>query len=311
MKFKRLTNYLLEHRARAVFLTFMFTFIPVLGVFGIIYAALVTLRKGVAEGAVMTVAATLPYIFSFMLATHDPSASPMVLWTAVSVAVISNVLTWVFAVLLYRQMSWSNILQVAALMGVLAISVIHLAYPDVAEWWSNQLTSYYSQAASVMSGVLNNGTKVPSDAQLESITITKYYASGMIATAVLLNAVLQLVLARWWEAIMFAPGLVRKELHHIRLSPLAGVLFLLSLVFSYLGNSVVLDMMPILCMLFAGAGLSVFHYFIGMIVSPTRWFWIALLYVLLIVAMPSSMFVVAMVGVLDIWLDLRKKLKKI
>jgi len=311
MKLKRFTNYLLEHRLQAVLLTFGFTFIPVVGVLGILFAALVTLRKGVMEGAILTAAATLPYVFSFMLASHDPDALPLVLWTAVGVAVTSNILTWLFAVLLYRQMTWSGILQVVALVGVLIISVVHLVYPNVADWWSTQLTSYYTQAASMMSGVLKSSSGVPSDAQLESIKVTKNYASGMIVAAVLLNAVLQLVVARWWQAVLFAPGMLRRELHNIRLSPLAGALFGLSLVFAYLGNSVVLDVMPILYLLFASAGLSVFHYFLGLMVSPTRWFWIAVLYVTLLFAMPTSMVFVAMVALLDIWLDLRRKLRKI
>ena len=311
MKFKQLTHYMLQHRLLAVLLTFGFTFIPVVGVLGILFAALVTLRKGVLEGAIITVAATLPYVFSFMLASHGVDALPIVLWTAVGVAVVSNVLTWIFAVLLFRQMSWSAILQIAALIGVLAVSIVHLAFPNIADWWSTQLTSYYMQVAAAMPGVLSSGVNQPSDVQLESINITKYYASGMIITAVLLNAVLQLVVARWWQSALFAPGVLRKELHNIRLIPLAGGLFILSLVFSYMGNSVVLDMMPILYMLFAGAGLSVIHYFLGLVVSPTRWFWIAVLYVTLLFAMPTSMIFISMVALLDIWLDLRRRLRKI
>ena len=173
MKLKRLTHYMLEHRLQAVLLTFGFTFIPVAGVLGILYAALVTLRKGVVEGAVMTVAATLPYVFSFMLASHDPHASPIVLWTAVGVAVMSNVLTWVFAVMLYRQMTWSGIIQIAALVGVLIVSIVHLVYPDITGWWSAQLTSYYTQADSMMSGVLSHNSSGPTEAQLESIKLSK------------------------------------------------------------------------------------------------------------------------------------------
>ena len=311
MKLKRFTNYMLEHRLRAVLLTFGFTFIPVVGVLGILYAALVTLRKGVVEGAIMTVAASVPYVISFMFASHDANALPLVLWTAVSVAVLSNVLTWVFAVLLYRQMTWSGIIQVAALVGVLVISAVHLAYPDIANWWATQLTDYYTQAATMMSDVLQSGEAVPSDTQLQSINITKDYATGMVVAAVLFNAVMQLMVARWWQAILFAPGALRRELHNIRLSPLAGVLFMVSLVIEWLGNGVVQDVMPVLYLLFTGAGLSVIHYFFGLMVSPTRWFWIAVLYATLIFALPISMVFIAMVALLDIWLDLRRKLRKI
>ncbi len=312
MKLKQFTHYLLQHRLLAVLLTFGITFIPVLGMVGILYAALVTLRKGVVEGAVMTIAATLPWIFSFMMASHDPSAPPLLLWTGVIVAVVSNILTWVFAVLLYRQMTWSAILQVAALVGVLAVSIVHLAYPNIADWWSVQLSGLFTQADSMMSGVLNNGVSTPDDSQLEFINIIKHDITGKFVAGILLNAIVQVMVARWWQATLFAPGLLRKELHNIRLSPLAGVLFIVSLVLVYLNNNpAVVDMLPVLYLLFAGAGLSVIHYFFALMVSPMRWFWIAVFYVTLLFAMPISMVFVAMVALLDIWLDLRKKLRKI
>lgn len=310
MSFKRFTEYLLTHRNIAVLLTFVFTFVPVLGVLGILFAALVTLRKGILEGALITAAATLPYVISFMFVNHDPDTLPIVLWTAVGVAVLSNVLTWVFAVLLYRKMSWGNILQIAALVGVLAISVLHLAVPNIADWWSHQLTTYYTQAEQVVADVLQNGAAAPTDAQLESIKVTKYYANGMIAAAILLNALLQMAVARWWQAVLFAPGMLRKELHHIRLSKLAGVLFVASLVFSYTQNYVALDIMPIVYMLFAAAGLSVLHYFFGLMVSPTRWFWIAVMYVTLIFTMPASVVFVSTLALVDVWFDLRNRFNK-
>lgn len=311
MKFKQLTNYLLAHRMLAVLLVFGLTFVPVIGTLSILFAALVTLRKGILEGAMMSAAATLPYVISFIWASHDPEMVKIAIWMAVSVAVLSNILTWVFASMLYRQASWSNILQVAALVGVLAVSVIHLVYPDIVTWWANELTAYYTQAAKAMSSVLQETAAAPTDAELESINITKYYANGMIASVILLNAMMQLILARWWQAMVFQPGILKRELHNIRLSRLAGVLFVLCLVVSYLGNNIVImDMMPIVYMLFAGAGLSLIHYCFGLMVSPTRIFWIALLYVTLIFAMPTSLVFVAMMALFDIWLDLRSRVSK-
>ena len=64
MSLHRLTAYLLKHRWQALALTFVCTFIPVLGTLSILLAALVTLRKGVIEGAAFTLAAVLPYCIS-------------------------------------------------------------------------------------------------------------------------------------------------------------------------------------------------------------------------------------------------------
>jgi len=317
MKLQRFTEYLLANRLRAVLLLAVFSLIPVVGMLGVLFAGFVTLRKGAVEGAMMTVAATLPIVIKFLLMTagHDSPLSPMVLWTAISFLVICNTLTWLLAVLLYRQMTWSAILQLAALVGVLVISVVHLAYPDVADWWGTQLTqltaSASESAASALSGVMQDSAKLPSEAQIEAINEAKNYASGMIVMFLLLNAVMQLIVARWWQAVLYAPGMLRRELHHIRLSNLAGVLFLLSQVLAWQSNSVVLDILPILYLLFVCAGLSVIHYFLGLMVSPTRWFWVVLLYVMIYYTMPASMMLISLVALMDIWFDLRKRLRKI
>lgn len=310
MWLQRFTNYILRHRWQAVALAFVSTFIPVLGILGILIAALVTLCKGVVEGAILCVAATLPYFISFYVSGSHDTTVPLVVIAAVGVAVLSNVLTWVFAVMLRKHATWTTILQVAALLGVLAISVVHLIYPGVSDWWGNELQSYYTQAKNA-TGFLTSGTPGATDIQLETINVTKTYATGLMVAAILFNAVLQLIVARWWQAIVFKPGSLRRELHGIRLSQLAGILFVISLVFYYLGNSVVLDIMPVLFMLFGTAGLSVIHYFFGLLRSPSVWFWLSVLYVTLILSFPMSLFLVSFIALLDIWFDVRKRVKRV
>lgn len=307
-RFKQMTQNLLQHSYVAVLLTIGISFLPVVNTLGIVYAGLVTLYKGVLDGAVITIAATLPIVF-ILLQSSEPNVSPNLLWVAISLPVIMNLLTWVFASMLYRHMNWSSLLQVAALSAVLVISIIHLVFPDVAAWWGVQLTNAYQQASSTMPKVLQ--TKASADSQIEFIASAKNFADGMIAVVVLLCSLSQLAVSRWWQAAVFAPGLLRRELHHIRLSPLAGVLFTLSLIFLWVGNGVVSDIMPILFLLFMTAGLSVMHYLLGLMVSPSRWFFLVLMYVLIIYAFSASMGFLVMIALLDIWLDLRKKLRKI
>jgi hypothetical protein len=314
MLLKRLTEYLLNNRWQTVGLVFLVTFLPLVGIGGILIAAFITLRKGVVEGAIMTVAATLPYVASFFISGHHQDAAvPLVLWAAVGVAVLSNLMTWVFAVMLRRQVSWSNILQVAALTGVLVISVVHLVYPEVATWWGQQLQAYYLQTSQAITTVLKTAatTPSPSDNQMETINITKQFATGVMVAGVLMNAIMQLIVARWWQAAIFSPGALRKELHGIRLSRLAGALFILSLIFSYLGNRVVLDIMPVLYLLFCAAGLSLIHYMFGLVTSTTRWFWLSMLYIVLIFSLPVSLVMVSLLALLDVGFDIRKRLQKI
>lgn len=309
MWLQKLTSYLLAHRLQTIFLTFAITFIPVIGIFGILIAAFVTLRRSIIEGGILTIAATLPYILTFYLPSSSQNTIPLVIWAAVGVAVLSNLLTWIFAVMLRRGASLSLILQIAALIGVLVISVIHLIYPNVSDWWGGQLQSYYAHAQA-MKDMLKAAPSIPKDTQLETINITKQYATGLMAAAILFNAVIQLIVARWWQVTVSNPGTLRLELHYIRLSQLAGLLFLISLIFSYLGNSVVVDIMPILCILFGAAGLSLIHFLFALMSSSTAWFWLLIFYLAVIFLLPTSMILVSLLALVDVFADLRKRFKK-
>src|SRR5579862_3790891 len=141
-----LTNYLLNHRIIALVLTLIISFIPVIGVLGIVFAALVTLKKGIVEGALFTLVATVPYGFVRYMMPANDAMTPFFIWLAIGIGVTSNVLTWAFTTMMRRKADWSTILQVAALLGVLVVSVVHLAYPDVTDWWFNQLQSLNAKA---------------------------------------------------------------------------------------------------------------------------------------------------------------------
>ncbi|HEX4044500.1 MAG TPA: hypothetical protein VHZ76_02395, partial [Gammaproteobacteria bacterium] len=194
---QRLTDYLLKHRWQTAILAFLITIVPIIGVLGIIVAALIVLRKSVVDGAVVMIATTLPYLLSLLLLGNPTPAVPdVVTWLGVSVAIASNVLTWVFAVMLHRQATWSVILQVAALLGVLAVSIVHLLYPDIAEWWNTQLLAYMQ---AIMQSLPESVTRPENDALLEAVTATKFYMTGVMVSVVLLSAIFQLMIARWWE----------------------------------------------------------------------------------------------------------------
>jgi hypothetical protein len=308
MWLKSLTHYFLKYPWLTLLVVFCISFVPLLGMIGILIAVLFTLRKNIKWGGLMTLAATIPYFIGLYFPNKNHSI-PLAIWAAIGVAVISNLLTWIFAIMLKRRWSWSDILQTAALLGVLFISILHLIYPDIGEWWGYQLHRYYTQATAVTGLVQNKG--VIGETQLDAINVTKQYATGFMVGALLFNAILQLVIARWWESFVFHYGILRRELRELRLSPLAGLLFILSLIFSYLGNAVVLDIMPIVCMLFCASGLSLIHYFFGLSKNSTTWFWLSLLYVTAILAMPTSLIIISMVALIDIWLDGRKRFRKV
>lgn len=337
MWLQRLTNYILNNKWKAALLTFLITYIPIVGLISIVIAGFVTLCLGVLEGAIFTIAATLPYALIFASSTQN--AIPVIVWATVFLSVIGNILTWVFAIMLRRHCKWSFIVQVAALLGVLAISVVHLIFPQVSDWWAAQMQLFYNQSAAMAGwgtpGVPGQALAL-GDAQIEAINVAKKFATGIVTAFILFTAVVQVMVARWWQVAIVNHSRLGKEFQLIHLSRLAGTLFIISIIFYYLENSVVLDILPVLCLLFSAAGLSLVHYLGGLMGPQKSRYWLSAVYVplmfsLIILAMlplfsalnmnlpivlavlilSASVFIFASLGLFDVWFNVRKKVRKV
>lgn len=304
----RFSHYILTHRWRAFLLTVLITFIP-FGIgtpIAIWIATFVLLQKGILDGALLTLAATLVFVLVAVSAFFEGNGIPLGLWIGLGFAVISNVITFAFGIALKRGASWSAILQISALAGVLIVSVLHLVFPNIANWWGVQLQAFSVQMPSMLSVFNSNNPE-----QLQMIEMAKQCATGVMVAAILMQGLFQLVIGQWWQSILYSPQSLGKQLHAIRLSQLAGFLFVVSLVLSYFGNPVVLDIMPVLCVLFLAGGLSLVHYFFGLLASNTKFAWLALFYMILIFTVPMSVMLVSILALLDTWADLRKRFKKV
>ena len=177
---------------------------------------------------------------------------------------------------------------------------------------------------------------MPGDNPTEAINTIRNFATGIITVFVLFTALIQVMLARWWQVVAVNRGRLGKELQHIRLSHLAGFLFLASIVLSYLENRVVLDILPVLCLLFSAAGLSLTHYMCGLMEPSRGRFWLSILYVALmysltmmamlplftklnmmlpvvlaVLILTASIFAFVSLGLFDVWFNVRKRVRKV
>lgn len=299
---RRVTDFILQSRSRAFGVAFVCAYIPLLGSISILIAGLVTLRKGALEGAFILLAATAPFLLSYYMASTPADQAEMAL-IAIMAVVLGNILVWLYAILLRRYDNWSLILELSIIMSVVIIGAVHIFNPDIQNWWSTQLTAYFAKATA---GMPSTDIKM----QLQAVDVVKPFATGLVTLSILLNGLLQLLLARWWEVIMFAtPGTLRKELYNIRFGYVVGVLFALVLLLSFASNTIALDIRPVFYGLFFIAGLSLVH----CLLSPAKygWLWLVLIYIALIVLFPKSIMVVALFALLDVLLDLRRRLTRV
>lgn len=306
MLLRRFTDYILRSRVQAMGTAFVCAFIPLLGTVSILIAAFVTLRKGIQEGFFVLVAATLPLFIEYLGYPPD-SGGPISVFDVTLIMVASNILTWLFAVVLRKFPSWGLVLQLGALLGILFVCIIHIVYPDILVWWQTKLSGYFADTMQAMSQAKSD------DADLQKTTVTKLvetlspYATGWAAVFLIFNSQLQLFLARWWQAAVFNPGGLRKELCSIRMSKIAGVVFVIVQLLSIWAYDVALDVIPILYITFGLAGLSLLHF--GLATVKSGWFWLALIYIAMVLV-PISVVLISMIALLDVWFDFRKRLKK-
>jgi hypothetical protein len=283
---RRFTNFILSGRAQAFGVAFVCAYVPLLGSISILIAGLVTLRKGAVEGALILCAATIPFLLSYYM-TSTPVDQTDIARMAIGTVVASNILVWLYAILLRQYGNWSLLLELSILVSVVLVGVIHFFNPDIQNWWSTQLTAYFTKAKSLMNG--SSGADI--NMQLQAVGFVKPYATGLAVVSILYNGLLQLVISRWWEVALFIPGTLRQELYRIRFGYVVAALFIVVLLLSFWNNATALDLKPIFYGLFFIAGLSLIHCLLAS--RKYSWLWLTLIYIALVVFFPRSMMIIA------------------
>ncbi|MES2219286.1 MAG: hypothetical protein V4501_12860 [Pseudomonadota bacterium] len=300
MLFRRFTDFILRGRTQAMVTAFVLGFMPVIGLISSLIATLVTLRKGMQEGALVFIAAVLPIllVFSSVPQAASPSTSISAIDVVIMIATI-NALAWISAVVLGKTSSWSLVLDVLGVLGVVTVIVLHLAYPDMAGWWQQWLTNYFAGV-----GVATGGDAHSLSVVQGMTSEMKYYATGIAGIMFSFYALVDLLIGRWWQDTMFNPGGLSKELKAIRLSKICAIIFLVGIVFAFSHVVMMQDAMLVLGMVFALAGLSLMHYVIA--AKHIKWGWVTLIYILLSIV-PESIALFIIAGLLDSVFDFRKK----
>ncbi|MBD2857955.1 hypothetical protein IB286_02975 [Spongiibacter sp. KMU-158] len=239
-------------------------------------AALVALRKGLAEGAYVVFWALLPAIAVAVMA-RDVGPLTMLLGTAVTAAVLRTMQYWPYALLAAVG---------AGLASATALNVAGQAYlAEVLAMVNPMLEQFRQQGA--------------------KINIQAGDVAAVIGVSTCLWSVLAVMLARWWQAVLFRPGGFREEMWQLRLPPTVTlILVALLLLLSNMGE--VYRFWGICCALpFIVAGLALVHGVVGRLNLGRVW--LVVLYVALSLVGPLWA-VIMLVAVLDSWIDFRKRL---
>jgi hypothetical protein len=270
--------------------------------FSIVIAAFVTLSKSPKEGLLVVIAASLPALLGYLLHLHTSSDGVLAV-NILLLGILSNLITWFFAAILRKYMSWSLTIEIATLVGVFTVILAHVIYPDLSAWWFRKLSHAVADP-----DVQKLASKTDSLERIQLFKAFSYQATGVMTAMFLGNTLFQLLWARAWQAVEFNPQGLKQEIKHVRLSPFTAILFMIFLglfLFKELQQTVVADVVPLFYAAGAASGLSLLGYFAGLV--KFSWVWFSAGCILIYISSPASLIVVSMIALLDTWVDFRAK----
>ncbi len=197
-----LADYVMRGRAQAV-LAAVFTIGTVIFSWvGAAIVALVTLRRGSSEGSQVLLWALIP---ALVLAAWGDTG-PVTTLLGVTLA----------AIVLRNTTSWSLALVAAVASGLLTGLMLLTLGQGYLEEVLGLFTSVIEQINSQADGQEQATIALPTAAMI----------AGLLGLSNAASVVMCLMLARWWQAMLYNPGGFRDEFHQLRLSPLLVMLLI-------------------------------------------------------------------------------------
>ena len=266
--------------------------VPLLGLVSSAAVALVTLRHGGLEGLLVGLFAG----FASGLVAFVVLGSPL---PAIGFAVALWLPVWVLGVVLRRSLSLALTIQLASIIGFLVIAALRLQGVD-AEYWialfeplrESLVERQVIDAAGSHALVADAARKI----------------NGVLGTSFYYQALLALFVGRWWQALLYNPGGFGAEFRELRLNRGVGFLSLGFMLVLLLQPDVqwAAELLMLLTPLLFLQGVAVAHGLANSLRASRGW--LIGFYVLLL--MPHVQMLVSGLGLVDIWMDVRSRVRK-
>jgi hypothetical protein len=294
---KSFIGYILRGRIHAMGMVGLFGALgwifPPLSYFSGAAVGLVTLRKGAQDGLVIIGGAAL----LCGLIAWGGIGTP---WFALPLVLVLWLPVWLGSQVLRFTRSQGLMLVAVGAMAALFALGMRVMIGDVEAWWYAVLQRFFEPSAAE--------TGLPfGEAELKAAASMM---NGFAAAALGMSVVLPILLARWWQSVLYNPGGFGAEFRELRLPRVVALPVALAAVFVTIqlisngSQGVVSDLLMVAMALYLFQGLAIAHYYIHQRgASMGR---IVLLYIGLIILQPYSALALAMVGLVDSGMDLRR-----
>jgi hypothetical protein len=253
---------------------------------------LVTLRQGALEGLVVAAlgAAAASVVTLLLVGSLAPLLGlALVLWLPV----------WLLGLVLRQRASAGVTVTAGTVLGILGVLGVHGLLEDPGAWWLALLER-------VLTPLLEPQAMKLDLASLERVT---RLMTGLAAALSVLGALGSLLLARWWQALLFNPGGFAREFRELRVDPrfaaallgvVVGGMVLGGRASLLAGDLTLVSLVPFLLQ-----GLAVVHAVVALRRSGVGW--LVGVYAVLLLLPGYGVLLVALVGFADVWSDFRRR----
>lgn len=280
---RTLAEYIMRGRFQAIAMALLGSWVPLLsqGALG-----LVTLRKGWQEGLIITLWASLPAFAALWLGN-----------VAKVLAVASIVVMFVgylSALTLRYTVSWPATLAGTVAFSCFAAVSVAISVDNVGD----QVLAFFRDLAEA------EGNQAAQD-QLKLFqdwTVTR--AAGVIAVWITLTSVSGVLLARWWQAILYNPGGFQQEFHRLRLTPVIALLSTGALIWAESRGPDYFFWGSVFGMPLLVAGIGLVHCAAARFRTGP---WPLAVFYLGLFLIPPLGLIVSLLGLTDVWIDYRKR----
>lgn len=258
--------------------------------------SLITLRRGAYEGfSVLLIACISSALLGLLLFGNFQFALiyGAVLWLPV----------WLISIILREGKQLSLAVEVTVLIGVVGVIGFYLYVDNPSVLWQSILNQ-------LVQPVVDSGnTDVPIEQINASVQSFSQYMTGGIVAGSVYGLLFGLLLARWWQSILYNPGGFKEEYlsikAHLNVVVGSAIVLVIGWFTSNIISEVCWNILIVLAVLYTFVGASVLH--CAFLSTKARRFMVPFLYMTMIL-IPHMIALVIIVGFLDTWLDLRKRI---
>jgi hypothetical protein len=268
---------------------------PVVIIVSFAAIALVTLRKGFSEGLYVllcsSVAAALlgavlvwQYQFAFIMLV-----SCLIMWIPV----------WLIAVVLREGRYLALAIELAILLGVAGIAgfYFYATDPAPATIWKNMMAPFLDMMPK----------EAPAEDVRRMVDISSHYMTGAVVASSLISLSFGLFLGRWWQSVLYNPGGFKQEFLTLTTRPRLAISLIIVVIVAWASSGIVSEIacniIIVLSLLYIYIGTAVLHTLFAAMKQGR--YMVPMLYITLFL-IPHAMLLVALIGLSDAWLNLRK-----